>query len=169
MTRFSPLPTVTSRCQPCFGNVFPFPITTLPLGYQISLATEKSAQHFVNIDKIGSVSVAKALRCQPAKTSMISTISTLPPPPKGGGVCLATHTPPTSDWVFHCQAVQMAAVTSRHLGNKRRLPARDKAEVRIERTEAREAGVDHPQLVLTLPQAISCVSIFPVTCDDRGR
>ena len=105
MARSAPLPPITSRCQARFGNVFPLPITTLPLGYQNFLATENSAQHFEITGKIGSISVAKALRCQPEKISMISTISTFPPPPKGGGVCLATHTPPTSDWVFHCHPI----------------------------------------------------------------
>jgi hypothetical protein len=97
MSQFAPLPSVTSRCQTDFGNVFPLPITTLPVGYQKFLATGFSLQIIETNHEICLTSVAKPLRCQPANYSMISTVSTFPPPPKGGGVFLVTHTPPTRD------------------------------------------------------------------------
>ena len=47
----------------------------------------------------------------------------------------------------HGQAIEMAPILRGQSGDKRRPPARDETVGRIERAQAREAGVDDPQFV----------------------
>jgi hypothetical protein len=53
--------------------------------------------------------------------------------------------------VRHGQAVQVAAVVGRQRREERRPPARHKAVLAIERTQAAEGRVDQPEFPLTLP------------------